>query len=136
EDLVSGLLLPLYFVSSGLKTDVATIQGLQSWGLLVFVTFTACFGKIVGTIVVSLLCKVPFNESLVLGFLMNSKGLVELIVLNIGKDRKVLNDQTFAIMVLMALLTTFMTTPLVLAVYKRKARKSDYKYRTIERKNA
>jgi Kef-type K+ transport system membrane component KefB len=89
EDLVSGLLLPLYFVSSGLKTDVATIQGLQSWGLLVFVTFTACFGKIVGTIVVSLLCKVPFNESLVLGFLMNSKGLVELIVLNIGKDRKV-----------------------------------------------
>ncbi|XP_045814427.1 cation/H(+) antiporter 18-like isoform X2 [Trifolium pratense] len=136
EDLVSGLLLPLYFVSSGLKTDVATIQGLQSWGLLVFVTFTACFGKIVGTIVVSLLCKVPFNESLVLGFLMNSKGLVELIVLNIGKDRKVLNDQTFAIMVLMALFTTFMTTPLVLAAYKRKARKSDYKYRTIERKNA
>ncbi|GAU29459.1 hypothetical protein TSUD_227240 [Trifolium subterraneum] len=136
EDLVSGLLLPLYFVSSGLKTDVATIQGLQSWGLLVFVTFTACFGKIVGTIVASLLCKVPFNESLVLGFLMNSKGLVELIVLNIGKDRKVLNDQTFAIMVLMALFTTFMTTPLVLAAYKRKARKSDYKYRTIERKNA
>ncbi|AES94002.2 cation/H(+) antiporter 18 [Medicago truncatula] len=136
EDLVSGLLLPLYFVSSGLKTDIATIQGLQSWGLLVFVTFTACFGKIVGTIVVSLLCKVPFNESLVLGFLMNSKGLVELIVLNIGKDRKVLNDQTFAIMVLMALITTFMTTPLVLAAYKRKERKSNYKYRTIERKNA
>lgn len=89
EDLVSGLLLPLYFVSSGLKTNIATIQGLQSWGLLVFVTFTACFGKIVGTIIASLLCKVPFNEALVLGFLMNSKGLVELIVLNIGKDRKV-----------------------------------------------
>ncbi|XP_045814428.1 cation/H(+) antiporter 18-like [Trifolium pratense] len=134
EDLVSGLLLPLYFVSSGLKTDVATIQGLQSWGLLVFVTFTACFGKIVGTIVVSLLCKVSFNESVVLGFLMNSKGLVELIVLNIGKDRKVLNDQTFAIMVLMALVTTFMTTPLVMAVYKRKAGIFDYKYKTIERK--
>ncbi|CAL5187392.1 unnamed protein product [Lathyrus oleraceus] len=136
EDLVSGLLLPLYFVSSGLKTNIATIQGLQSWGLLVFVTFTACFGKIVGTIIASLLCKVPFNEALVLGFLMNSKGLVELIVLNIGKDRKVLNDQTFAIMVLMALITTFMTTPLVMAAYKRKERKSDYKYRTIERKNA
>ncbi|KAJ1416155.1 Sodium/solute symporter superfamily [Sesbania bispinosa] len=137
EDLVSGLLLPLYFVSSGLKTDIATIQGLQSWGLLAFVIFTACFGKIVGTIVVSLLCKVPFNEALVLGFLMNTKGLVELIVLNIGKDRKVLNDQTFAIMVLMALFTTFITTPLVTAVYKpaRKARIAVYKYRTIERKN-
>ncbi|KAK2372079.1 cation/H antiporter [Trifolium repens] len=79
---------------------------------------------------------VKWIEDRLLGFLMNSKGLVELIVLNIGKDRKVLNDQTFAIMVLMALVTTFMTTPLVLAAYKRKARKSDYKYRTIERKNA
>ncbi|KAK4276046.1 hypothetical protein QN277_019038 [Acacia crassicarpa] len=137
EDLVSGLFLPLYFVSSGLKTNVATIQGLHSWGLLVLVIVTACLGKIVGTVAVSRFCKVPWNESLVLGFLMNSKGLVELIVLNIGKDRKVLNDQTFAIMVLMALFTTFMTTPIVIALYKpaRKAKKDDYKYRTIEGKN-
>lgn len=89
EDLVMSLLLPLYFVSSGLKTNVATISGATSWGLLVLVIFTACFGKIIGTFVVSLLCKVPFREALALGFLMNTKGLVELIVLNIGKDRKV-----------------------------------------------
>lgn len=89
EDLVSGLFLPLYFVSSGLKTNVATIQGAQSWGLLVLVIVTACFGKIMGTIVVALLCRVRFQESVALGFLMNTKGLVELIVLNIGKDRKV-----------------------------------------------
>ncbi|KAE9614096.1 putative cation/H+ exchanger, rossmann-like alpha/beta/alpha sandwich [Lupinus albus] len=137
EDLVSGVFLPLYFVSSGLKTDIATIQGLQSWGLLALVIFTACFGKIVGTIVVSIFLKVPLKEALALGFLMNSKGLVELIVLNIGKDRKVLNDQTFAIMVLMALFTTFITTPVVMTVYKpaRKAKSAVYKYRTIERKN-
>lgn len=89
EDLVSGLFLPLYFVSSGLKTDVATIRGAQSWGLLVLVISTACFGKIIGTIGVSLLCRMPFQEAMALGFLMNTKGLVELIVLNIGKDRKV-----------------------------------------------
>ncbi|KAL2595049.1 hypothetical protein AAZV13_11G018000 [Glycine max] len=138
EDLVSGLFLPLYFVSSGLKTNVATIKGAQSWGLLAFVIFTASFGKILGTLFVSLFCKVPFNEALVLGFLMNCKGLVELIVLNIGKDRKVLNDQTFAIMVLMAVFTTFITTPLVTAVYKpaRKGKITNYKYRTIGRKNA
>ncbi|XVF53010.1 hypothetical protein PTKIN_Ptkin05aG0064300 [Pterospermum kingtungense] len=135
EDLVSGLFLPLYFVSSGLKTNVTTIQGLQSWGLLALVIFTACFGKIVGTVVVSLSCKVPLCEAIALGFLMNTKGLVELIVLNIGKDRKVLNDQTFAIMVLMALFTTFITTPVVMAIYKPARRKMDYKYRTIERKN-
>ncbi|CAN7109615.1 unnamed protein product [Brassica rapa subsp. narinosa] len=137
EDLVSGLFLPLYFVSSGLKTDVATIQGAQSWGLLVLVIFNACFGKIVGTVVVSLYCKVPLDESLALGFLMNTKGLVELIVLNIGKDRGVLNDQIFAIMVLMAIFTTFMTTPLVLAVYKpgKSSSKGDYNNRTIEETN-
>ncbi|KAL3818246.1 hypothetical protein ACJIZ3_004151 [Penstemon smallii] len=135
EDLVSGLFLPLYFVSSGLKTNVATIQGAQSWGLLVLVIFNACFGKIVGTVGVSLCCKIPFKEALTLGFLMNTKGLVELIVLNIGRDRGVLNDQTFAIMVLMALFTTFITTPIVLAIYKpaRMAR-SEYKHRTIQRK--
>lgn len=138
EDLVSGLFLPLYFVSSGLKTNVATIQGLQSWGLLVLVIVTACVGKIVGTVVVSLSCKMPLTEALAMGFLMNSKGLVELIVLNIGKDRKVLNDQTFAIMVLMALFTTFITTPIVMAIYKpsRRGRKADYKHRTIERKTS
>ncbi|PIN16786.1 hypothetical protein CDL12_10557 [Handroanthus impetiginosus] len=118
EDLVSGLFLPLYFVSSGLKTNIATIQGAQSWGLLVLVIFTACLGKIVGTIMVSLFCKIPFKEAVTLGFLMNTKGLVELIVLNIGKDRGVLNDQTFAIMILMALFTTFITTPIVLTTYK------------------
>ncbi|KAF2313402.1 hypothetical protein GH714_010807 [Hevea brasiliensis] len=88
EDLVSGLFLPLYFVSSGLKTNIATIHGAQSWGLLVLIISTACFGKIVGTVVVSLLCKIPIREAITLGFLMNTKGLVELIVLNIGKDRK------------------------------------------------
>ncbi|RZC43403.1 hypothetical protein C5167_036355 [Papaver somniferum] len=136
EDLVSGLFLPLYFASSGLKTNVATIQGIQSWGLLVLVIFTACFGKLVGVIGVSRACKVPWRESITLSVLMNSKGLVELIVLNIGKDRKVLNDQTFAIMVLMALFTTFITTPIVMIIYKPSKRTglmgADYKNRTIE----
>ncbi|CAJ1934085.1 unnamed protein product [Sphenostylis stenocarpa] len=135
EDLVMGLLLPLYFVSSGLKTDVTTIRGAVSWGMLVLVIFTACFGKIVGTFVVSLLCKVPCREALALGFLMNTKGLVELIVLNIGKDRKVLNDQTFAICVLMALVTTFITTPLVMAVYKPARTGSPYTHKTVQRKD-
>ncbi|KAF2297907.1 hypothetical protein GH714_005005 [Hevea brasiliensis] len=137
EDLVSGLFLPLYFVSSGLKTNVATIQGAQSWGLLVLVICAACFGKIVGTVIVSLLGRIPVQEAITLGFLMNTKGLVELIVLNIGKDRKILNDQTFAICVLMAIFTTFITTPIVIAVYKpaKQAISADYKHRTIERKD-
>ncbi|XP_054805132.1 cation/H(+) antiporter 20-like [Prosopis cineraria] len=118
EDFVSGLLLPLYFASSGLKTDVAKIRGGEAWGLLALVITTACAGKILGTFAVAMMCFIPARESLTLGVLMNTKGLVELIVLNIGKEKKVLNDEMFAILVLMALFTTFITTPTVMAIYK------------------
>ncbi|KAK6943682.1 Cation/H+ exchanger [Dillenia turbinata] len=118
EDFVSSLLLPLYFASSGLKTNVASISGAEAWGLLGLVIATACAGKIIGTFVVAMMCRIPARESITLGVLMNTKGLVELIVLNIGKEKKVLNDEMFAILVLMALVTTFMTTPIVMAIYK------------------
>lgn len=131
EDFVTILMLPLYFASSGLKTNIGTIHGAQSGGLLVLVITTACVGKIVGTFVVAILHKMDFRKSLTLGFLMNTKGLVELIVLNIGKDRKVLNDETFAIMVLMALFTTFITTPVVMALYKPARNPLPYNRRTL-----
>ncbi|CAL5092267.1 unnamed protein product [Urochloa decumbens] len=131
EDLVSGLFLPLYFVSSGLKTNVATIAGAKSWGLLVLVIANACVGKIGGAVATALLVKIPVREAVTLGFLMNTKGLVELVVLNIGRERKVLNDEAFAIMVLMALFTTFITTPIVMAVYKPARPSAPYKRRTV-----
>jgi Kef-type K+ transport system membrane component KefB len=89
EDFVSGLLLPLYFASSGLKTNVASIKDGKSWGLLLLVIVTACAGKIMGTFMVALGCRMSLTEAITLGFLMNTKGLVELIVLNIGKEKKV-----------------------------------------------
>ncbi|KAK1421104.1 hypothetical protein QVD17_23209 [Tagetes erecta] len=133
EDFVSGLLLPLYFASSGLKTDVTKISGGKAWGLLAMVITAACGGKILGTFVVAVLCMMPVRESIILGLLMNTKGLVELIVLNIGKEKKVLNDEVFAILVLMALFTTFITTPAVMAVYKT-ARSSDSRSSTSGKK--
>ncbi|MCD7460253.1 hypothetical protein HAX54_043155 [Datura stramonium] len=119
EDFVCGLLLPLYFASSGIKTDVSRIHGFGAWGLVVLVVSTACAGKVLGTFIVGImLCAMPVRDALALGFLMNTKGLVELIVLNIGKEKKVLDDETFAILVIMALFTTFITTPIVIAIHK------------------
>ncbi|ESQ52396.1 hypothetical protein EUTSA_v10016301mg [Eutrema salsugineum] len=118
EDFVAGLLLPLYFASSGLKTDVNKIRGAESWGILALVISTACAGKIIGTFVMAMMCAIPARESLTLGLLMNTKGLVELVVLNIGREKKVLNEEMFAILVVMAIVTTFMTTPSVMAIYK------------------
>ncbi|KAH9303903.1 hypothetical protein KI387_008307, partial [Taxus chinensis] len=133
EDFVGVLFLPLYFASSGLKTNVSAVSSAQSWGLLVLVILTASAGKVVGTLCVALAHRVPFREALTLGFLMNSKGLVELIVLNIGKDRKVLNDEVFSLMVLMALFTTFITTPLVMSIYKPARKQVPYKHRKLQR---
>ncbi|KAI3412949.1 Na_H_Exchanger domain-containing protein [Psidium guajava] len=118
EDFVTGLLLPLYFASSGLKTNVTKIQGAEAWGLLTLVITTACVGKIAGTFAAAMMFAMPGREAITLGVLMNTKGLVELIVLNIGREKKVLNDEMFAILVLMALFTTFITTPTVMAIYK------------------
>ncbi|XP_047336372.1 cation/H(+) antiporter 20 [Impatiens glandulifera] len=132
EDFVSGLLLPLYFASSGLKTDVAKIRGAEAWGLLALVISTACAGKVIGTFVVAMMCRIPARESITLGVLMNTKGLVELIVLNIGKEKKVLNDEVFAIMVLMALFTTFITTPTVMAIYKPARSNSAQTHRRLQ----
>ncbi|KAK3041087.1 hypothetical protein RJ639_026884 [Escallonia herrerae] len=94
EDFVSGLLLPLFFAISGLKTDIGAIKGLATWGTLALVVVLACAGKIAGTLFVALYYKIPFYEGVTLGLLMNTKGLVEMIVLNVGKDQKVLDDKT------------------------------------------
>lgn len=89
EDMVTIVLLPLYFASSGLSVKLESIKSGAAVGLVVIVTSAACLGKIGGTVLASLANKIPFRKALVLGFLMNTKGLVELIVLNIGLQKKV-----------------------------------------------
>ncbi|KAH9575321.1 hypothetical protein CY35_01G105800 [Sphagnum magellanicum] len=132
EDFVSILMLPLYFALSGLNTNIGSIHSAQSGGLLVLVIVVACFGKITGTFLAAIASKLMFRKAITLGILMNTKGLVELIVLNIGKERGVLNDETFAIMVLMALFTTFMTTPLLMVLYKPARNPIPYTHRKLD----
>ncbi|KAK8952611.1 Cation/H(+) antiporter 18 [Platanthera guangdongensis] len=135
EDLIFIIILPLFFLSSGLKTDITSISSGTSWALLALVISCACVGKIGGTIITSLIVKVPFREAIILGFLMNTKGLVEFIMLNIGKERQVLNDEMFAIMVLTALITTAMTPPIITALYRPVKIEGLYMHRRIERTN-
>ena len=90
EDFVSGLLLPLFFATSGLKTNIGLIKGSYTWAILILVIFLACIGKVVGTLMVAFFYEIPVCEGAALGLLMNTKGLVEMIVLNVGKDQKVL----------------------------------------------
>ncbi|ORY98763.1 Sodium/hydrogen exchanger family-domain-containing protein [Syncephalastrum racemosum] len=117
EDMVNIIFLPLYFTLSGLKTQIGLLDTGTVWGYVICVIVVACFGKISGCTLASKACGMTLRESFAIGFLMNCKGLVELIVLNIGHDAGVLNDQIFVIMVVMALITTFMTTPMVMWLY-------------------
>ncbi|KAI1295976.1 K(+)/H(+) antiporter [Mortierella claussenii] len=117
EDLVSVIFLPIYFALSGLKTQIGLLDNGRIWGLVILTTFVACFGKIVGCTGAARLQGMEWRESFAIGILMNCKGLIELIVLNIGYDAGVINDKVFVIMVMMCLITTCMTTPGVSWVY-------------------
>ncbi|HLX55892.1 MAG TPA: cation:proton antiporter [Ktedonobacteraceae bacterium] len=113
-DQVNNLLfLPLYFVYNGLRTHIGLINSPALWLLCGLVLIVACLGKVLGG---SLSLKVlgeSWKESLTLGTLMNTRGLVELIVLNIGLDLGVISPTFFAMLVMMAVVTTMMTPPLL-----------------------
>ncbi|KAI9811026.1 MAG: K(+)/H(+) antiporter [Thelocarpon impressellum] len=117
EDLVSVLFLPLYFALSGLSTNIGLLDNGITWAYVVGVISVAFFGKIAGGTLAARLNKLVWRESLTIGVLMSCKGLVELIVLNIGLQAKILSTRTFTIFVVMALVTTFATTPLTSALY-------------------
>jgi len=119
EDLVMILFLPLYFTYSGLQTNISSLSSGASWGLVVLIIFAACCGKLVGATMAAKLFKVPWRESFILGILMNTRGLVELIVLNVGLQVGVLDVEVFTMFVLMAIVTTVMTTPLLYLFYLR-----------------
>ncbi|CAL0330037.1 unnamed protein product [Lupinus luteus] len=131
EDFMSGLLLPLFFAISGLNTNLGLIKGVHMWGIIFFIVIMACIGKIAGTILVALSYGMSINEGAALGLLMNSKGLVEMIVLNFGRDSKILDAESFAIMVTITILMTGIIVPGLSIVY-RPARIISYKKRTVQ----
>jgi Kef-type K+ transport system membrane component KefB/nucleotide-binding universal stress UspA family protein len=120
EDFVLIFLLPVFFVYSGLKTRIGLIDSPYLWLVCGIVLAVAIIGKYVGIYLTAKSFGLPPREASVLGWLMNTRGLTELIVLNIGLQLGVINDLLFAMLVIMALTTTFMTSPLVEWTYPKK----------------
>ncbi|KAI3862489.1 hypothetical protein MKX03_011577 [Papaver bracteatum] len=132
-DFVSGLLLPLFFTVSGLRTNFRSITLLsQSVWLLLFIILCS-LAKIGATFLAALYFEIPTSEAIVLGLLMNTKGLNEIIVLNIGRDQKVFDDEAFALMVIVAVVTIAVLIPTVTAVYSPGGRFVPNKRRTIQK---
>jgi Kef-type K+ transport system membrane component KefB len=113
EPFGSGFLLPLFFAYTGLRTQVGLLDDWQSWLVCVAVIAVAIVGKLGGSMLAARWTGMGWQESFSIGALMNTRGLIELIVLNIGYDLGILTPKVFAMMVIMALTTTFMTGPLL-----------------------
>lgn len=111
EDVALVLLLPLFFVFTGLRTEIGLINDPHLWIITAIIILVAVTGKFLGSAIAARFVGQNWKDSLTIGALMNTRGLMELVVLNIGYDLGVLTPQVFAMMVVMALVTTFMTGP-------------------------
>ncbi len=109
----STFLLPLFFAYTGLRTQIGLLASWQSWLICAGIISVAILGKFGGSMLAARLTGMSWFDSASIGALMNTRGLMELIALNIGYDLGILPPQIFAMMVLMALVTTFMTSPLL-----------------------
>jgi Kef-type K+ transport system membrane component KefB len=113
HDTVAVLLLPAFFAFSGLRTQLGLLTGAGPWSVFFLILVVACVGKFGGTTLAARAVGLPWRSATSLGVLMNTRGLVELIVLNVGLDLGVIGAPLFTMLVLMALVTTFATSPLL-----------------------
>lgn len=111
KDISQLILLPLFFVLTGLKTKINLLDSPQLWLVTSLIVLVAMAGKLGGTALAARYTRHPWAFSLKLGVLMNARGFMELVVLNIGYDLGIISSTLFAMMVLMALLTTIVTGP-------------------------
>jgi Kef-type K+ transport system membrane component KefB len=120
EDFTVVFLLPAFFAFTGLRTQISLLSGSDAWLWCILIIAVASAGKWGGSFVAARLSGMNWRESSALGILMNTRGLMELIVLNIGLDFGVITPRLFAMLVLMALVTTLATTPILgLTISKR-----------------
>jgi Kef-type K+ transport system membrane component KefB len=124
EDVSLVLLLPLFFVFTGLRTQIGLLNDIYLWKITGLIILVAITGKFAGSAIASKITGQNWRDSLSIGALMNTRGLMELVVLNIGYELGILTPKVFSMMVIMALVTTFMTGPaldLIDRIFRRKA---------------
>jgi len=122
EDVTVVLLLPPFFAVTGLRTSISLVSGAEMWLACGLIMVAAIAGKLGGAMGACRVTGLPWPEAGAVGILMNTRGLMELVVLNIGLDLGVVSPTLFTMLVLMALVTTFMTTPLLDLCYLKRHR--------------
>ena len=121
EDLVVALLLPIFFAYTGTRVQVGLLRSPGEWLMCGLIVLIACAGKFGGTALTARFTGFAWRDAAMLGALMNTRGLVELIVLNIGQDLGILSPTLFTMFVIMAVTTTAMTSPLLSLIDRRRS---------------
>jgi Kef-type K+ transport system membrane component KefB len=121
QPIVGVLFLPVFFAFTGMRTEIGLIRGIESWTICAAIVLVACAGKLGGCLLAARVTGLGWRDSAALGILMNTRGLVELIVLNIGLDLQIISPRLFTMLVIMALVTTFMTTPVLQRLLREEA---------------
>lgn len=121
EDMTTVVLLPLFFAYTGLRTEIGLLNQPALWLVCLLVIAVATAGKFGGATLTARWVGIDWRSASAIGVLMNTRGLMELIVLNIGLDLGVISPALFAMMVIMAIVTTFVTTPILHALYPQLA---------------
>ena len=116
EAVTSVVLLPLFFASTGLRLDLGWLRGAAAWSAFVWILLAAVGGKLGGSMLAARASGMGWREAAGLGVLLNTRGLVELVILSAGLELGVLTPPVYSMMVLMALVTTAMTTPVLQAL--------------------
>jgi Kef-type K+ transport system membrane component KefB len=123
EDIVKILFLPAFFAYTGMRTEIGLVSGWWAWLVCAAIIVVATLGKFGGTLAAARLAGIDWRTSAALGILMNTRGLMELVVLNIGLEMGVISPKLFAMMVIMAVVTTLATTPVLAGLSKSQAAK-------------
>jgi Kef-type K+ transport system membrane component KefB len=131
EDLTVVLLLPLFFAFMGLKTQTGLVSGGGAWLACGLVIAVAIAGKLGGSLVAARCAGIGWRQATAIGILMNTRGLMQLVVLNIGLELDVITPTVFAMMMVMALVTTIMTSPLLAVVYPASRIESESRARAV-----
>ncbi len=122
DDIVLVMFLPAYFAFTGMRTQIGLVSGADEWLVCGLIVLVASMGKLGGTFLAARFTGSGWREGLSLGVLMNTRGLMEIVVLNIGLDLRVISPTLFAMLVVMALVTTLATSPVLHIIVGRRAR--------------
>jgi Kef-type K+ transport system membrane component KefB len=135
ESLTTSLFLPVFFVFSGLNTQIGLVNTPQLWLIATLIIVIAILGKGIACMLAARVAGENWRDAAIIGSLMNARGLMELIILNIGLEQQVITPTLFTIMVIMAIITTLMTSPLVTLLLKNSQKEESEvkRYRTISK---